>query len=98
MPETPAPMINTSTVRAAVVIADDRNGSRPLRQFAQRQIRAGTAIGARPENRSNLVPAGGLRVVPGGARRAVPVVDVAQSPTDLGARVVPPAGTGGRHL
>src|SRR5215470_20264440 len=47
---------------------------------------------------SRLVPAGGLRVRPGGARRAVPGLDVAETPPDLGGGTRLPVRAGGRHL
>ena len=42
------------------------------------------------------VPAVGLPVRPGRRRRAVPALDVAQAPADLGRRVGPPVAAGGR--
>src|SRR5690606_18289546 len=44
------------------------------------------------------VPALRDRVGPGGARRAVPTLDVTEAPGDLGDRVRPPVRAHGRHL
>src|SRR5580700_4866613 len=44
-----------------------------------------------------LVPAVGLFVRPGAARRAVTALDVGEAPADLGSRVGLPVGAGARH-
>src|SRR5690606_29724999 len=48
--------------------------------------------------RRRSVPAVGLPELPGRLRTAVPVLDVAQSPADLGGGVGLPVGAGGGHL
>src|SRR5690606_2616833 len=45
-----------------------------------------------------LIPAVALRMSPGAAGAAVPALDVAQAPADLGGGVGGPVGAGGGHL